>query len=454
MKTPIKTRGLWAVALLASALTASAITATYYVDMSVQIAIGNFNPATDQVFVFGNFSDPPFQQTATDGSTNYILAPTGTNANVYAGTFTLATNAPGSFENHQFVMNPGENFGALVYEPNANFGAGGNRFFTVPTTNTNLPTVFFNDVTNVNQLVTTPVTFYVDLSVQKTLLNFNPATDFVVVAGDWMLGNWNNDVGSAPSMTPTGTNANVYQGTVQITNTVGNLENYKFVILSQTLGNEWEGNVGPGGASGNRQFVFPSVATNIPTVFFNNQSNANVSVTVTFQVNVVVENALGAFTPGVDTVDVAGQFNNWVVTANPLTQSPSNPDLYTGTATIGGYSPGATVNYKYTIDGQTLWENNNVGPGGGQNRQFIVPTTVSTNLGQDFFNNYANLGTLSVSNNHAGQAIIKWPMPGTRIRLQSSGNLGGAWTDVANTLGSNSATVTISGQTMYRVKGP
>src|ERR1039457_4483187 len=150
-------------------------------------------------------------------------------------------------------MNPSENFGALVYEPNANFGAGGNRFFTVPTTNTNLPTVFFNDVTNVNQLVTTPVTFYVDLSVQKTLLNFNPATDFVVVAGDWMVGNWNNDVGSAPSMTPTGTNANVYQGTIQITNTVGNLENYKFVILSQTLGNEWEGNVGSGGASGNRQ---------------------------------------------------------------------------------------------------------------------------------------------------------------------------------------------------------
>jgi hypothetical protein len=72
----------------------------------------------------------------------------------------------------------------------------------------------------------------------------------------------------------------------------------------------------------------------------------------------------------------------------------------------------------------------------------------------DYFDNYVNLGTLSVSNNHAGQAIIKWPRSGTRIRLQSSGNLGGAWTDVANTLGSNTATVNISGQTMYRAKGP
>jgi hypothetical protein len=315
--------------------------------------------------------------------------------------------------------------------------------------------VFFNDVTNVNQLVTTPVTFYVDLSVQKTLLNFNPATDFVVVAGDWMGGNWASALNNAPSMTATGTNANVYQGTVQVTNIPGNLESYKFVIISLNLGDEWEANVGPGGASGNRQFVFPSLATNLPTVFFNNQSNANVSVAVTFQVSLLVENALGAFTPGSDTVDVAGDFNNWSTTANPLTQSLSNPNVYSGTAMVNGYSPGATVNYKYTIDGTKTWENNGVGPGGATgNRQFVVPNTTATNIPQENFNNYANLGTLSVSNNHAGQAIIKWPMSGTRIRLQSSGNLGGAWTDVANTLGSNTATVTISGQTMYRAKGP
>lgn len=453
MKTPIKTGGLWAAALLASALTAPAITASYYVDMSVQIALGRFNPATDTVFVFGNFSDPPFEQTATDGSTNYILAPTGTNADVYTGTFTLMTNAPGTFEYHQFVMNPGGAFSGLVYEPDINGGTGGNRFFTVPAANTNLPTVFFDDVTNVSQEVVTPVTFYVDMSIQEALGNFDPATDFVVVAGDWMGGNWSAVVDAAPTMTPTGTNANVYEGTVEVTNTVGNLENYKFVILSFDLGTVWEAAVGPGGASGNRQFAFPSLPTNLPTVFFNNQSNASVTVTVAFQVSMLVENALGNFTPGVDTVDVAGDFNSWSVSANTLTQSPGNPNVYNGTATLHGYSAGATVNYKYTINGQTLWENNNVGPNGGQNRQFVVPGITTTNLGQDYFDNYANLGTLSVSN-HAGQAILKWPLAGSRTRLQSSSNPAAGWTDVANTLGSNTATVPISGQAIYRVKGP
>lgn len=448
MKTPIKIGGLWAVALLASALTASAITATYNVDMSVQIALGFFHTNTDSVFVFGDFSDPPFLQGQTNGSANYNLAPTFPGSTLYTGTFTLMTNVAGSDEAHQFVMNPGSNYTALVYEPNANFGAGGNRFFIVPTVNTNLPTVFFDDVTNVNELLVIPVTFYVNMSVQQTLGNFNPATDFVVVAGDYQ-GTWSAP--AAADMTPTGTNALVYQITVNATNIPGNLENYKFVMLSQNGGTVWEGAVGPGGgANGNRQFVFPSVATNLPTVFFNEQSNATLSVQINFQVNAIVENALGLFTPppgGADYITVSGGFNAyWNQTANPLTQSPSNPNLWTGTVTLTGFTPGSTVGYKYLLNG-TTWEST-------ANKTFVVPSTTSTNLPLDYFNNYVNLGTLSVSNNHAGQAIIKWPRSGSRIRLQSSGNLGGAWTDVANTLGSNTATVTISGQTMYRTKGP
>ena len=58
-------------------LSASAsIQVTYNVNMSVQRQLNNFNPANgDTVFVSGDFAttNGAWLQTATDGSTNYIL---------------------------------------------------------------------------------------------------------------------------------------------------------------------------------------------------------------------------------------------------------------------------------------------------------------------------------------------------------------------------------------------
>ena len=282
MNTPAKTCGLWIALLLGSALAASAIQVTYKVDMSVQMSVGNFTPANgDTVFVSGNFATSDgvtWLQTATDGSTNYILQPSGTNANVYVGTFNI-TNAPATFENHQFVINPlGDFSGTLMWEPG--IIGGGNRFFEVPTVNTNLPDVYFNDVCPTCSIVE-PITFYVDTTVQQCLGNFVPANgDLILVAGDW---NW--DLNAAPSLTPTGTNANVYSATLNVTNVVGTAVNYKFIILPFSGSTMWEGNVGPGGPSGNRQFVFPGAATNLPTAVFNNQTNCFQSTPVTFEVN-------------------------------------------------------------------------------------------------------------------------------------------------------------------------
>ena len=101
MTSPAKSSGLWAFIFVLAAVTASASTqVTYNVDMSVQRQLGNFNPASgDTVFVSGNFAttNGTWLQTATDGSTNYILtAGAGSNSNIYSGTFTI-TNAVGTF---------------------------------------------------------------------------------------------------------------------------------------------------------------------------------------------------------------------------------------------------------------------------------------------------------------------------------------------------------------------
>ena len=172
-----------AIIFVLSALAASAaIQVTYHVNMSVQRQLGNFSPANgDTVFVSGDFAttNGAWLQTATDGSTNYILtAGAGVNSNIYSGTFTT-TNQTGTTENYQFVINPGGNFaGTLIWEPNVIGGP--NRNFPVPAVDTNLPVVFFNDVTNATQLVTTPVTFAVNMSVQTTMGTFDRVNDLVL----------------------------------------------------------------------------------------------------------------------------------------------------------------------------------------------------------------------------------------------------------------------------------
>ena len=344
--------------VLGLAGTGSATQVTYQVDMSVQMALGNFNPATDTVFISGDFSNPNWQQSATDGSTNYMLSPSGGDPNIYVGTFNIV-NGVGSFENHQFVINPGGTFNNLQWESGV-----GNRFFQVPATDTNLPVVYWNNVTNASSMVVSPVTFQVDMSAQTTLGAFHPEYgDLVFVAGDW---DWTT-TGSPLSQDLNDTN--LWVGTFDLTNTPGTTINYKFLVIPYIGSITWEKDgVGPGGAR-NRQFAFPATATNLPVAYFNNVTNVSslIVVPVTFQVDMAVQDALGLFVPGFDSVSVAGDvsLNNWVANASVLSQSLTNPDLYVGTFPVTN-SPGTAVSYKYVINGGSRWENNMVGPGGDQ----------------------------------------------------------------------------------------
>jgi len=131
--------GLW----LGMIFSASAVQVTYQLNLAEQIALGNFHPGQDTVFVSGTLSTPNWEQTATDGSVNFLLSPTPGDTNLYTGTFNIVVPSGGT-EYHKFVINPGGNFSALDWEMPTST-AGGNRSFQVPSAATILPVVFFSD---------------------------------------------------------------------------------------------------------------------------------------------------------------------------------------------------------------------------------------------------------------------------------------------------------------------
>jgi hypothetical protein len=435
MKNHTKRFGLWTALLVLSATAASAVPAFYQVDMSVQMALGNFNPgAGDTLEAAGTFTTP-------DWSVFDTLTVNATNSNIYEGTFN-GDQAPGAFENHKFIINVGGT-GAT-----RNWETIGNRFFQIPATATNLGVVFFNDVTSANSLITIQVKFQVNMGVQIALGHFVPATDFMYVAGD--MNNWVVGTTLSASLADT----NIYEVTLPVTNTVNATVNYKFIMNTSAQGQTWENNgVGPNGAM-NRQFVFPNSDTNLEVAFFNNITNSSSLVVepVTFTLNTAVQHALGNFDPSVGTISVAGDtINNWSPTVSQLTQTPTNADLWVGTFSITN-TPGGAVNYKFVMNSGATWENNGVGPGNANDRQFIFTNAV-TALSGVFFNNLGDLGALSITNVSGKLLSLSWT-GGPNIRLQSAATLG-AWQDVDNTAGLSTTTVTNDTAAKYlRLIGP
>jgi hypothetical protein len=76
--------------------------------------------------------------------------------------------------------------------------------------------------------------------------------------------NW----GPGFELSPSPTNASIYQGTADINGSSGDAFEHKFVINQGAL--VWEGNVGPGGPNGNRVFTLAADPQILPAVYFNN----------------------------------------------------------------------------------------------------------------------------------------------------------------------------------------
>ncbi len=402
--------------LLATTLTAPAVPVTFQVNLSVQKQLGAFDPATDSVIAAGTFDN--WSPSA------FILEPSQSNPNIYVGTYDDVTDAVGGTVQYKFIMSTAS---GTVWE------AINNRTFTLASSAQTLPVFFFNNRTNAGAAI--PITFQVNLQIQRELGNFDPATDTVIAAGTF--NNWN---ASAFVLTNSPADKDVYKGTVtDSTDAPGNPVQYKFIINSAAQGVVWEG-------INNRTVTLASTNQTVPVAFFNNLTNSRSSIWVTFQVNLGVQAALGNFNPATDMVEARGSFNNWTG-GFVLTNTLAAPNIFTGSFEDKTDAPGNNVEYKFVVNGGT-WEN-------GANRAFTLASTNQV-LPIVFFNNIGNLGSMSLGALAGGKLTVNWTAA-SGIRLQSSTNLNStAWQDVADSTGQGSMqfNVTAAPKMFFRLFGP
>jgi hypothetical protein len=218
------------------------------------------------------------------------------------------------------------------------------------------------------QAASTFVTFSVDMSAQITGGTFTNGVDTIEAHGTFngygalVL----NQVGSSTVYTNTANDTSDANG--------GQLQ-YKFVID----GSAWENP-----ATGqNRSALLPTnsgASLVLPTAFYNDAGPTQTN-NVTFQVDLAEQEQLG-FVPNSTNVTVAGLFNGWNTTANPMTNDPTihttnaygvvTTDVYVATLPVAG-SPGGAEAFKYVLNnnGTTEWDApNGVNSDGGGNRYY------------------------------------------------------------------------------------
>ena len=404
----------------------SAVQITFGVNMSVQASLGVFDPDADTVFVAGD----PINGWSTTASE---LTRSSKDANIWEGTFDVP-GAEGAAAQYKFLMTTAA---ATIWEGAVGTGGGtGNRTFTLPATDQALPVVYFNNVTGSN-VVTSQVTFQVDMSIQIALGNFDRESGTVNLAGEFNA--WN---ASALALTNSLSNSNVWFGVVTLSGAADTTVSYKFVIN----GSSWEGNVGVGGSQ-NRMLTLKSTDQVLPVVYFNNLAVLPGVIPLSFEVDMSAQIALGTFDPEAGTMSVAGDtLNNWSATASALSRSATETNVWTGTFDLTS-APGAVILYKFVMNDGATWERI-------ENRPYTIASTNAQTIPRAYFNNTNHIGNLAMGAVSGRQATLSWTS-GPLIRLQTSTALGATWQDVPDTLGQGAATITLgTGSAYFRLKGP
>ncbi|MCK9424408.1 MAG: T9SS type A sorting domain-containing protein [Ignavibacteriaceae bacterium] len=126
--------------------------------------------------------------------------------------------------------------------------------------------------------------------------------------------------------------------------------------------NVWE-------ATGNRKLTVSLLGANIYTAYWENQCCLiSKLIHVTFSVNMELERLQGLFNPSTDTVFVRGSFNSWGKTSMPAAQT--RPDFFETTTDII-LQEEERVNFKFFYSPNS-WEENNLTDSTQNDRYFIL----------------------------------------------------------------------------------
>jgi hypothetical protein len=365
MKRSTKQYALWAGLTLCAATLANANTlVTFQVDMTQQIAVGNFTNGVNTVNARGIFNSWGTYALTND--------PGGSNTNLYTGTIDNTADANGALMNYKFSIDSG------------GWESGNNRQIGLPTTSGAsllVPSCYFNDQPRTDVTVNDNITFQVDMTQQIAVGNFIPGTSVVSVRGafnSWGTTSMTND--------PSGANTNLYSITVSQSDAPINLEHFKFFI---DTGNNWDSPGIPNsqGREGDLNRYYNMLAGDgdvvLPPVYFSDLPPAPpITNFVTFSVDMSVQAALGRFTSPPDTVECRGSFNNWNEGAFVLTNDPTalNSNLFRGTLTM--ILPPTNITYKFWDSDAKAGNNGYESPAstGGGNRTFNLVNEQNASL--------------------------------------------------------------------------
>ncbi|MBU0561533.1 MAG: T9SS type A sorting domain-containing protein [Bacteroidetes bacterium] len=209
----------------------------------------------------------------------------------------------------------------------------------------------------VNESLPVDVTFNVDMSVQTTKGNFNPASDVVRVAGSFQ--NWSP--ADSPDMLDTDGDS-IYTTTFQI-NTGTDIE-YKYLI-----GTNWDNSE----SSGNRKLSVGSIPIVLEPVYYNNDDGRpQIPISTTFICDMEFEIVGERFNAATDTLSLRGINGVWDG-SKVMTPSVSDPNLYEYNLNIDAKA-GDKILYKfaYVTASGTNWE-------GGSDKEYFYTEDDITN---------------------------------------------------------------------------
>jgi Secretion system C-terminal sorting domain len=205
------------------------------------------------------------------------------------------------------------------------------------------------------------VTFQVDMGVQWQINAFNPATDSVVMRGDFQVlagdtthynGN-QNWAGYKFKLNPSVANDSIYTITIPFPDSAaGKTIQYKFVIFKDRTGSTdtWES------VNNRTDSITADASQKLPLVYFNDKTTAGITVNITFQADMTALLNEG-FNPSTDSIEVRGDTYplNWGP-GTLMQQDLVDPTLFTVTLQFTG-TAGSTIQWKFHCDPQSKFAN-------------------------------------------------------------------------------------------------